>query len=72
MLERIDYLSVGLALGAYKLPKNVTVIGKKAIRETKTGASGVLVRNNQTGIYSLFSCGCLRHVNQEEAKSFEA
>lgn len=68
MLEYINYLSVGMALGAYRLPENVTIIGNKAVRETKTGASGVLIKHNVTGIYSLFSCGCLHSVNQEEAK----
>lgn len=72
MLEVINYLPVGLALGAYKLPENVVVIGTHAVRETKTGSSGVLVKNKQTGIYSLFSCGCLRSVDQGEAKGLEA
>ena len=71
MLKVINYLPIGLALGAYKLPENVTAIGTHAMRETKTGSSGVLVRNNQTGIYSLFSCGAIRNVDQKGAKRFE-
>lgn len=72
MLEVINYLPIGLVLGAYKLPENVTAVGTHAVRESKTGNSGVLVRNNQTGIYSLFSCGVLHGVNQKEAERFEA
>lgn len=72
MLKTIDYLPIGLALGAYKLPDNTKVIGTHAVTESKTGASGVLVRNSNTGIYSLFSCGILRSVDQREAKRFEA
>ena len=72
MLEVINYLPIGFVLGAYKLPENVIVIGTHAVRETKTGSSGVLVRNAQTGLYSLFHCGVLRSVDQEEAKSLEA
>lgn len=72
MLEAINYLPIGLALGAYKLPKNVTAIGAHTMRETKTGSSGVLVQNTQTGIYSLFTCGALHGVDQKEAKRFEA
>lgn len=71
MLEPVNYLPVGLSIGAYKVPKNVTIIGDVSVRETETGASGVLVRNNQTGIYSLFSCGALRSVVQKDAKTLE-
>ena len=71
MLEPVNYLSVSLTLGSYKLPLNVTIIGDKAVRDTESGASGVLVRNNQTGMYSLFSCGALHSVDQEEARKIE-
>lgn len=72
MLETITYLPIGLSLGAHKVPDNVTIIGTHAVVETKTGTSGVLVRDNRTGVYGLFSCSCLHSVNQEEAKRFEA
>lgn len=71
MLEFIDYLPIGLALGVHKLPKNVTVIGSKAVRDTISGKSGVLIRHNATGLYSVFACGVLHSVDQEEARRLE-
>lgn len=72
MLEFVSYLPVGLALGVYKLPKDVTIMGAKAVCDTSNGVSGVLIRHNATGLYSIFSCGALHSVDQEEAKRFEA
>lgn len=72
MLEPVGYLSAKLTLGSYRVPGNVTAVSDKTVCETKTGASGVLVRNRLTGFYSLFSCGVMHSVNQEEAKLIEA
>lgn len=72
MLEFINYLPVGLALGAYSLPKNATIIGSKAVRDTSSGKSGVLIQHNATGLYSIFSCGMLHSVDQEEARRLAA
>lgn len=72
MLEFICYLPVGLALGAYKLPENSSVIGTKAVLDTKSGNSGVLIRHNATGMYNIFSCGALHSVDQREARRLAA
>ena len=72
MLETISYMSAAMALGVYKLPQNSTIIGDKAVRDTRNGASGVLIHNSVTGLYSLFSCGCIHGVDQREGKQIAA
>lgn len=70
MIKPLSY-SAKLALGSYKLPANVTVIGSRAVEDTKTGANGVLIRHNATGWYSVYSCGARRSVDPLEAKRYE-
>lgn len=66
MLEYVPYLPVQLMLGAYKIPPNSQVIGSHAVRNTKTGASGVLIRFNATGAYCLFCAGVIRTVDHQD------
>lgn len=72
MLRPIKYWPVSMALGAYKLPANTTVIGTHSVIDETTGNNGVLVRNNTTGIYNIFCAGAIGSVNQREAASYAA
>lgn len=67
MLNKISYMPVSLCIGCYKIPENAEVIGDKAVADEKTGNSGVLLRNKNTGFYTLFSSGSHRSVDQKEA-----
>lgn len=60
----------GLVQGCYKLPKNVTVIGDYGVQDTVTGNFGLLICHENTGIYSIFSCGRLCSVDQKEAARY--
>ncbi len=68
MLEYVPYLPVQLMLGAYKIPPNSQVIGSHAVRNTKTGASGVLIRFETTGVYNLFCAGVVRTVDPQDVR----
>lgn len=67
MMDIISYMPVSLCLGCYKVPDNAKIIGDKAVVDDKNGKSGVLLRNKNTGIYTLFCAGSQRSVDQREA-----
>ena len=50
-LVTIVYETVKMALGARPIPDGWEAIGTHAVRNDETWASGVLLRNKNTGIY---------------------
>ena len=52
------------------LPDGWEPIGKYAVR-TDDWTMGVLIRNKNTGIYRLFSCGAIMSVDQIAAKEYK-
>ena len=70
-LVPVKHTTVKMLLGARPiLPDGWEPIGKYAVR-TDDWAMGVLIRNNNTGIYRLFSGGTIMSVDQRAAKEYK-
>lgn len=69
-LVTIPYETVKMAFVARPVPDGWEIIGTHAVRNDETWASGVLMRNRCTGIYSLYSGGALVSVNQKAAREY--
>ena len=70
-LVPVKHTTVKMLLGARPiLPDGWEPIGKYAVR-TDDLAMGVLIRNKNTGIYRLFSCGTIMSVDQMAAKEYK-
>lgn len=69
-LVTIVYETVKMALGARPIPDGWEAIGTYAVRNDETWASGVLLRNKNTGIYSLFDGTALISVDQKIAHEY--
>lgn len=69
-LVTIPYETVKMVLGTRPAPEGWEIIGAHAVRNDETWASGILLRNKTTGIYSLFSGGALTGVDQRAAKEY--
>lgn len=71
-LVTIPYETVKIALGARPILEGWEAIGTHAVRNDETWASGVLLRNKNTGIYSLFDGMVLISINQKIAREYAA
>ena len=69
-LVTIPHETVKMAFGARPTPEGWEIIGTHAVRNDETWASGVLMKNKATGIYSLYSCGDLVSVDQKAAREY--
>ena len=70
-LVPVKHTTVKMLLGARPmLPDGWEPIGKYAVR-TDDWTMGVLIRNKNTGIYRLFSCGAIMSVDQMAAKEYK-
>ena len=69
-LVTIVYETVKMALGARPIPDGWEAIGTNDVRNDETWASGVLLRNKNTGIYSMFDGTALISVDQKIAHEY--
>lgn len=68
-LVTVHHTTVKMLLGVRPIPAGWGSIGKYAVR-TDDWDTGVLVRNQKTGFYGLFSGGSIISVDQRAAKDF--
>ena len=68
-LVAVQHTTVKMLLGVRPLPDGWEAIGKYAVR-TDEWAIGILVRNQKTGFYGLFSVGSIISVDQRAAKEY--
>lgn len=71
-LITIPYETIKMALGARPIPDGWEVIGTHTVRNSETYASGILMRNKNTGIYSLFDGAALISVDKKIAREYAA
>lgn len=73
MLEEIKYMTNKMMIGPARVPENWEIVSEHPMRDTKTGNSGVLLKNKQTGKYGLWSYGtALKGCDPKEAKKIES
>lgn len=69
-LTTIPYTTKAMVFGVLPVPQHLEVIGTHAVRRESDWASGCLVRNKNTGFYSIWSCNTLISVDQDAAKAY--
>lgn len=68
-LVAVQHTTVKMLLGVRPLPDGWEAVGKYAVRNDEW-ATGILVRNQKTGFYGLFSGGAMLSVDQRAAKEY--
>lgn len=68
-LVAVKHTTVKMLIGVLSIPEGWDAIGKYAVR-TDDWATGILVRNQKTGLYGLFSGGAMLSVDQRAAKEY--
>ena len=68
-LVTVQHTTVKMLLGVRPLPDGWDAIGEYAVRNDEWD-TGILVRNQKTGFYGLFSGGAMLSVDQRSAKEY--
>ena len=68
-LVKVPHTTIQMLLGVRSLPDGWDAIGESAVR-TDDWATGILVQNQKTGFYGLFSGGAIISVDQRAAKEY--